>query len=194
MTNEIKICGVVKSFGLLREIHGTKIYGGTLKVERDSGNFDSLPFETTKYMDLFEKNINNYVFITGEFRTYSLEKTKKQVIFVKNVKLEGCISYNEVTLEGPIVGKKELRTTPKGRTIIDFTIAVNMGNHISYYPILIAWGKCAESINDLKIGTEIKVHSRFQSREYYKKLEDGNKEVHTVYELSVYDMEVVPKV
>lgn len=106
---------------------------------------------------------------------------------------------NKIELTGYIVKDVSVRTTPgakdekgnwirKERTIADVLLGVNIGNgkhSTSYYIPCILWSKTAIAVGKLKVGSQINIHGRIQSRSYTKKFENGNTEDKVAYEVSV---------
>ena len=82
------------------------------------------------------------------------------------------------------------RTTPFGREIADILLAVNRAYNKSDYIPCIAWGRNARFASHLKVGDNIKVWGRVQSRKYQKKISDDNIEERTAYEISISKMEM----
>ena len=83
--------------------------------------------------------------------------------------------------------------TPRGILIADLVLAVNRedGSNISDYIPSIMWnGTAKRAKKKLHVGDCIEVVGRLQSREYIRKLGDGEKEPRTCLELSInkYDL------
>jgi single-stranded DNA-binding protein len=62
-----------------------------------------------------------------------------------------------------------------------------MYNKSDYIPC-IAWGRNAVYAGGLSVGTKIRVSGRMQSREYKKRLENGELVTKTAYEVSISRM------
>ena len=68
-------------------------------------------------------------------------------------------------------------------------LAVNrMYNKSDYIPC-IAWGRNAVYAGGLCVGTKIRISGRIQSREYRKRMEDGNLITRVAYEVSIIKIE-----
>ena len=68
-------------------------------------------------------------------------------------------------------------------------VAVNrMYNKSDYIPC-IAWGRNANYGQQLEVGMKIYIEGRIQSREYKKKIEDGEVEIRKAYEVSILKLE-----
>src|SRR5699024_3010123 len=92
---------------------------------------------------------------------------------------------NEIYLNGFVCKPPVYRTTPFGREITDLLIAVNRSYGKSDYIPCIAWGRNAKFSGGLDVGRNIELWGRIQSRLYQKRLEDGEVEERTAYEVSV---------
>ena len=84
---------------------------------------------------------------------------------------------NEVVLVGYICKKPIYRQTPFGREISDLLIATNRPYGRSDYIPSIVWGRYARKTSKKAIGTRIFAKGRIQSREYIKKLDNGEIEM-----------------
>lgn len=89
---------------------------------------------------------------------------------------------NNVTLMGRMTADAELRTTPNGKSVASFSIAVERdftqnGTRPTDFINLVAWGKTAEFItNYFGKGDMIAVTGSIQTRQYEK---DGSKRTAT---------------
>ena len=155
---------------------------GVMAVRRNSGVTDYIPF---KCSDTIEEE--SHVALSGSLNTYNVigedGKRHKKMFVWGNVKDPTNSYENEVEFEGVICGKDVLRTTPQGRVIMDFVVAVNSGYHKSSYISCIVWSGSARHVNNLPIGTKVHVKGRFQSRDYSK-----GENVLTAYEISVSEI------
>ena len=165
---------------------------GVLKVERNSGTSDYIPFVTKQHISIHA----DYVSLSGKVHTKNVKandgKNHKLIyVFADNVfSNEYCENKNSVEMECALVRKDELRETPKGKTIMDIIVAANTKQGDSHYPSAIVWGSVAEKLSKLPIGTKLYIRGRFQSREYFKETETG-RQVRTAYEISVATAEEV---
>ena len=190
--NNIKLYGVVKTEPVFsHNSKGEDFFKFELEVIRRSGNSDILNCVIPScYADRVK--VDDSVGLDGEIRTRNEivdeETGKKRLIvyiFVKEV--DGFIGYhnNEAVVYGYICKKPVYRTTPSGREICDLIIASNRASGRSDYIPTIAWGRTAERLSALDVGTGIEVHGRMQSRTYTKVLDDGSSIEKIAYELSV---------
>ena len=187
------------------EIYGEKFYTFDLSVPRLSGNADIIPITISER--LFKEDelvVDKKVKIEGQFRSYnSYEETKNRLIltvFAKDIEFlesqdeviasKDFVS-NEVILIGFICKNPIYRQTPFGREITDILLAVNRAYNKSDYIPCIAWGRNARFCSKMKVGTEVKVTGRIQSRIYEKKYEDGTIEQRVAYEISIANLELM---
>lgn len=112
------------------------------------------------------------------------EETEKNNFILKNY------TTNEVVLVGYICKKPIYRQTPFGREIADMLLAVNRSYNKSDYIPSIAWGRTAKFCQSLEVGTEVRIVGRIQSRNYEKKLENGDIVTKVAYEVSIGSLEV----
>ncbi|GHU50919.1 single-strand DNA-binding protein [Clostridia bacterium] len=101
----------------------------------------------------------------------------------------GELIPNEVVLNGYICKPTVYRKTPFKREIADILLAVNRPYNNSDYIPCIAWGRNARFASNLKVGENIRIWGRMQSRQYQKKLSDGEVLNKTAYEVSVGKIE-----
>jgi single-strand DNA-binding protein len=179
------------------EVNGIKYYKSYLSIERDSGTVDVVPVIFREHIAKTVEN-NSPVEITGEFRSrnYLGKDGKKHLqlyVYAQSAETMSAEIYtNDLSLTGYICSKRQVRVTPMGRTICDFSLAVNRPNWISDYIPCIAWGSAAEHISDnLPVGTLMTLKARIQSREYDKIYPDGTKETKVAYEASVSEFTVI---
>lgn len=196
--NQVRMTGEIGSdFQFSHETYGEKFYLFDLKVERLSKKVDVLPvLISERIVDVKKSGKGAFVEIEGELRSFNKHVGEKSHV-VLNVfatrieEVDETVGINDVTLRGFICKEPNYRDTPLGRDITDFTLAVNRPYRQSDYIPCIAWGRNAIFMGMQEVGTEIVVQGRFQSREYNKKLENGEIEVRTAFELSVHKLEVV---
>lgn len=163
---------------------GRPHYRTFLNIERNSGTIDSIPVVLT------EKELENeYAGKTAELkgRCHGFVKDghsaffirPKEIIFLDEVENENSVELTGFVCIGPVY-----KTTPSGRVITDTALAITRANGVSDYVFCLFWGNNAIAANKLKVGEEISVSGRIQSRDYMKA-----REKRTVYELSVKNFE-----
>jgi single-stranded DNA-binding protein len=197
MNNNVTIAGTILS----RNYSHKSNYGETfdaviVEVYRYSGTADKIPvLLSDRLVDTNEEIIGKPVLITGEFRSFNVHSEGKNRVslnvFAKEIEFLDTIfgaNYcrNDVVLKGFICKEPVFRNTPQGREICDLFLAVNrQARGKSDYLPCIAWGRNARYIAELPVSTKLEVCGRIQSREYDKKLENGEYETRTAYELSI---------
>ncbi len=198
--NQIKLIGTIvsdKSFS--HEVYGEGFYSFDLEVPRLSDTSDVIPVIVSERLIAgFDFHIGQKVVIDGQYRSYNnMENEKNKLVltvFVKEIRLQteedANANSNEIILNGFICKKPIYRTTPFGREIADVLLAVNRAYNKSDYIPCIAWGRNARFCQSLEVGKSVKVWGRIQSRQYEKKLDNGNSEIRRAYEVSVSKMEL----
>ena len=138
---------------------------------------------------MFRPLAGRKVKITGQIRTYNRTIEGKSrllvTLFAQNIEDgEGQEDSNSVSMVGTICKQPIYRTTPFGREIADMMLDVNSAHGKSDYIPSIAWGRCARFASKLKVGDRVRMNGRLQSREYQKKLDNGDVVMRTAYEVS----------
>ena len=199
--NIVTIIGkVVSKLEFSHEVYGEGFYMFYLEVSRLSDVSDSLPVTISERLlgDVnFEEGANFEV--EGQFRSYnSYDNGSNKLmltIFARDIKPVEDITKvknpNQIFLNGYICKKPIYRTTPFGREISDILLAVNRQYNKSDYIPCIAWGRNARYSDGLKVGENVKVWGRVQSRSYQKKVENGEAINKVAFEISVIKMEIV---
>ena len=162
-----------------------------MKVSRLSLQDDFIPITISERL-INEKNliVGTELAIRGQFRSYNKlvdGKSKLMLtVFVREiVEKDPTLSTNIIELAGYICKEPIYRTTPFKREICDLLLAVNRAYNKSDYLPCIAWGRSARFISGVSVGEKLFVSGRIQSREYQKKLESGETETRTAYEVSI---------
>lgn len=190
--NKVHICGeIITNPTFSHEVFGEKFYEIKIQVRRLSGFCDVLP------MTVSERLMQEYSFAQGsilnaygEFRSYNkLVNGKSKLmltIFVTEVVESAAKNdVNEIVLQGHICKNPVYRTTPSNREVSDLLIAVNRDYNKSDYIPCIAWGRNALFSKSLKVGDQISVVGRVQSREYEKRISKTEIEKRIAYEVSI---------
>ncbi len=115
-------------------------------------------------------------------------------VFAKQIEIsndETLSTLNNATFCGYICKQPIYRKTPLGREISDILVAVNRSYKKSDYIPCILWGRNAKFCENIKIGENVKLSGRIQSRKYEKKYADGTVEEKVAYELSVSKFSLV---
>ncbi|MFZ7130794.1 MAG: single-stranded DNA-binding protein [Eubacteriales bacterium] len=195
-TNKVTLVGRLSSdFKYSHTIFGEVFYRVYMEVSRLSNNVDILPIIISERL-LNDQSfaMGDMVMVQGQLRSYNRkieEKSKlilvifaKDIIFLDEEHMEKQ-NPNYIFLDGFICKPTVYRETPFGREICDILLAVNrMYNKSDYIPC-ITWGRNARFAKGLLIGERINIWGRIQSRNYEKKLSDGEAEERVAYEVSI---------
>lgn len=191
--NKIELLGKVsKSFEFEYDAYGENFYSLVLDVERTSGVTDKLKLICSdKIINVNNDITDEYIYVSGSIRTRNNDGHLIINVFVDDLDVlydNKLICENNVILEGFICKKADsCRNTPLGRVIFDQSLAVNRRYNKSDYLPLVYWGRNAKFIEDVPVGTKLKVCGRLQSRDYVKQ----NGETNTAYEVSVQSVEIM---
>lgn len=171
------------------EKKGEKFYHFFTECTRTSGASDILLCEVSEVImgDIEEER--KFTFI-GEIRTRNIKDESGKmhveiVVFINKISDYEKSDENNVVLNGYICSKSNCRNTPLGRCITDFIVASNRNCNKSDYIPSIAWERNAIKTSNMRVGTEVSITGRLQSREYRKKMENEEIETRVAYELSV---------
>ena len=194
-TNEVVLKGKVIS-NIVKDYtyKGTEYYKFYVKVMRLSKNFDVLPVIVPKPILLARvEPLKKYddVTVIGEYRSFNdLAKGKKVILYAyaKEIKIAEHETNerenNKILMDGHICKIGDYRISPNGRKVVDVIIAVNRYKKTSYIPCII-WNWDVNGATELKVGDEIYIIGRIQSREYLKRYDEENSEMKIAYEVSV---------
>lgn len=196
--NHVTIAGkIVGECVFSHEVYGEGFYTFKVASERLSDQADILPITVSeRLIDKETLQLGTRVDVLGQLRSYNNYNSKKNrlvlTIFAREICiLEGCDqkSENQIFLNGFICKAPIYRKTPFGREISDMLVAVNRAYNKSDYIPCIAWGRNARYMVNLKIGSNIKIWGRVQSRQYQKKIGEDLEE-RVAYEVSVSKIEI----
>lgn len=202
--NRVQLCGtVISEPEYSHEVYEEIFYTFMLDTPRLSETSDKIKITISeKFLAAGGFEIGDRVRIDGQFRSYNnfsnvgnrliLTVFVKSIDVIKDEEFEENI--NSIYLNGYICKQPVYRTTPFGREIADVLIAVNRSYNKSDYIPCIAWGRNAKFAESLKVGDNIIVRGRVQSREYQKKISEDEMETKTAYEVSVSRLEVAEKI
>ena len=150
-------------------------------------------------MDIKKDYTDCNILVSGQFRSYNkhdevstkliLSVFAREITFLEEI--DDKQNVNSISMDGYIGKAPICRKTPLGREIADVLIAVNRPYGKSDYIPCICWGRNARFVGQLDIGTHVRISGRIQSREYQKKLEDGEFETRTAYEVSASKVDLV---
>lgn len=188
--NKVFLSGiVVGSPEFSHETFGEGFYEVKLSVPRLSNFNDILPIIVSeKILKNFE--IGKAVAIKGQFRSFNKQIGERSQLILnvfarEIIDLDPSMNPNIVEINGFVCKEPIYRTTPFNREICDCLVAVNRAYNKSDYLPCIAWGRNARYVKDAKVGNKIEIVGRIQSREYQKKLANGEVINKIAYEISV---------
>ena len=198
--NKVMLAGkIVAPLKFQMEHKGEAFYRTILQVKRQSGHCDLIPLILSeRLLDDMKNYEGQLVSVVGQFRSYnSHEQTKTCLLlhtFVKELDIldsdEEAGSMNEIFLQGFLCKEPVYRKTPLGREIADVLLAVNREYGRTDYIPCIVWGRTARYVSRLKVGDQVQVTGRIQSREY-EKMEESEKVKKRAYEVSVFRLNLV---
>ena len=191
--NYTRLCGIM--FGRPVYSHSSRnqdFYTFPLQVERLSGAVDSLNVIIRKeQLENTEIGDGDMLCVEGQLRSFNNRRGQgaKLIITVFAKELYFCDDdyENFVRLRGTLCKEPNLRCTPMGRDICDLMLAVNRPYGRSDYLPCICWGSSARTASRWKVGTEISLEGRIQSRNYIKLTDEGPVEK-TAFEVSVTEV------
>ena len=189
--NKVYLCGtIVSKAEFSHEVFGEGFYEFFVRVNRLSGQADTLPVTISERLMTPEMQVGQTLCALGQFRSYNkLEGGRSRLmltVFVREV-LSQAPSANpsSVVLSGYICKPPVYRTTPFNREIADLLIAAKRSYNKSDYIPAIAWGRNARFVSKMEVGDRVVLSGRIQSREYQKKQADESFVTMTAYEVSV---------
>ncbi|WP_446897599.1 single-stranded DNA-binding protein [Clostridium sp. LBM24168] len=202
LNNKIYLEGeVISELNFSHEMYGEGFYTFHIKVPRLS-DADDILFITIseRLINDIDIKIGTQITIEGQLRSYNkfVDGANRLIltVFARNISLctEKSKNPNQIFLDGFICKEPVYRTTPFGREISDMLLAVNRAYNKSDYIPTIAWGRNSRFCRTLKVGDNIRVWGRLQSREYQKKISESETVKKVAYEVSISKMEKINKV
>lgn len=201
LNNKLYLEGKISSkLEFSHEMYGEGFYTFNLDVQRLSDTKDTL------YVTVSERLITGMnleegqeIILEGQLRSYNkfVDGSNRLIltVFARNIEIctEKSKNPNQIYLDGYICKKPVYRTTPFGREIADMLLAVNRAYNKSDYIPTIAWGRNSRFCESLKVGDNIRIWGRLQSREYQKKISEEEVVKKIAYEVSISKMEKVNK-
>ncbi|NMA95605.1 MAG: single-stranded DNA-binding protein [Clostridiales bacterium] len=200
--NEVVIAGFINaSLELDHQLYGEKFYKFYMGIPRLSGYIDLLPVTISdRLIGLNGLKRGDEIVVKGQLRSYNkLIEGKNRLIltvFARDIvsgENEKVKNPNHIFLNGFLCKTPIYRVTPFKREIADILLAVNRSYNKSDYIPAIAWGRNARFCETLDVGDQLMIWGRIQSRIYQKRLEDGDMEERTAYEVSITKMEIAVK-
>lgn len=195
--NKVMLAGkIVAPLKFQMEHKGEAFYRTILQVNRQSGQCDLIPLRLSERLLDDTKNYEGQlVCVTGQFRSYNNhEQIKTRLLlhaFVKELNLLNSVeeagSMNEILLHGFLCKPPVYRKTPLGREITDVLLAVNREYGRTDYIPCIVWGRNARFVSRLKVGNQVQVTGRIQSR-VYEKIKGNETVKKRAYEVSIFQI------
>ena len=195
--NKVMLAGkIVAPLKFQMEHKGEAFYRTILQVKRQSGQCDLIPLLLSERLLDDTKNYEGQlVCVTGQFRSYNNhEQIKTRLLlhaFVKELNLLNSVeeagSMNEILLNGFLCKPPVYRKTPLGREIADVLLAVNREYGRTDYISCIVWGRNARFVSRLKVGNQVQVTGRIQSR-VYEKIKGNETVKKRAYEVSIFQI------
>ena len=140
--NQVTIAGkIVSGFEFSHEVYGEGFYMVDVSVNRLSNFVDYIPVMISeRLLDTTRNYIGQYIYVTGQFRSYNRHEEKKNrlvlSVFARELEFmeqeEEDVKSNQIFLDGYICKEPIYRKTPLGREIADLLIAVNRSYGKSY--------------------------------------------------------------
>lgn len=200
--NKVYLQGeIVDSPELNHTVLDEKFYSFHLKIPRLSGMFDVIPITISeKILSAIEFNVGEKLALRGQFRSYNkLEDGRRKLVlsvFVRELcDWDDNANANTIEMNGYICKPAIYRTTPFAREICDVLLAVNRNYNKSDYIPCITWGRNAQYVNNMPVGTGLNIVGRIQSREYSKHVEGQDNPITKIaYEVSVSKLNIVDDV
>ena len=194
--NAAVISGVVNELPIFSHtMYDEDFYTFPIQVMRTSGTVDVIRVVLPEKV-YASKNISlqDVLRIQGQYRSRNVAEHGKNhlalTLFATHVELligREPEFQNDISLCGFICKPVLYRQTPLGREISDILIAVNRKFGKSDYIPCVAWGRNAVFASQLKVGTQIQIKGRIQSRTYTKKTDEGERNF-TANEVSIVNL------
>lgn len=192
-TNMVNLVGELENdLELSHEIFGEKFYNTKIKINRLSDSYDVLPITISeRLLEEIDFENNKWVRVSGQLRSYNKNIDNKNrlvlTIFAREISVceEDNKDPNSIFLDGFICKEPVYRKTPLGREITDLLVAINRPYNKSDYIPSIVWGRNAKFAKGLKVGDRVQMWGRVQSREYEKKVSNGEILKRVAYEVSI---------
>lgn len=192
-TNLVELCGTVETDAVFsHESRGERFYRFPLTIHRLSGTADTLNVIVREHLLSSAAIIpGQRLQVSGELRSFNNKHSEGSklviTVFAHSLLPADGADANSVALRGTLCKLPNLRTTPMGREICDFMLAVNRHYGRSDYLPCIAWGIKAKETAQWPVGTVVSLTGRVQSRQYVKVIEGAAVEK-TAFEVSVVEI------
>lgn len=192
--NKIILKGLIRNIEYSHTIGTIEYNKAELIVPKANGEEDVLPLRFKKFSNKYEND--QQVELVGNIRSYSekLPDGKNKVhlyVFtyfdIPETDENDKEIINKMIVDGRICKIDGLRTSANGKQSIHFILANNIisqnnSQKLNTYIPMVAFGKTAIEISNLKVSDKIQVEGRFNSRIYKKMLDNDDLEIRTAYE------------
>lgn len=196
--NIVNLSGVISGkFEFSHDIYGEGFYQAYVECVRGSGTIDVIPIVvSSKLVDITIDRSGMYAIIGGQYRSYNRHNedgTNNLILFVFVQEIEFTEvpekrrDRNDIRLDGYLCKNAIYRKTPLGSHIADMLFAINRVHGKSDYIPCICWGRDAMFAANIKVGTNVTMHGRIQSRLYKKRINEDEFEDRIAYEVSLFD-------
>lgn len=190
--NEIILAGkCIENFKYSHSVNGENFYSTKISVKRSSGNEDILNIVCSdRIIDTTYDITDENIIVSGSVRTRNEDGHLIVFVFADTINIikENKYLYeNTFKAEGYICKPSKPRETPMGRKILDQILAVNRKYGKTDYIPIIYWGRNADYVSALPVGSKIEINGRLQSRNYTR-LDGYN---NTAYEVSVSSVNII---
>jgi len=169
-------------------------------VPKENGEEDVLQLRFKKFSNRYQEG--QQIELAGNVRSYSekLENGKNKVhlyVFtyfdIPETDENDREIVNKFILDGRICKIDELKTNSLGKQSIHFILANNIITNdsrqkLNTYVPMVAYGKLAVEIAELKVSDKVQIEGRLNSRIYKKDIGEGEIEMRTAYEGIVTDV------
>ena len=144
------------------------------------------------------------ILLKGQYRSYdkTIQEKLKLIltIFPSEIELKEDYDFpdydiNVITLQGFICKDVIFRQTSKEKKYItEIMLAVNRIYGKTDYIPCITWKENAVFASSFKVGKQILVKGRIQSRKYFKKISENEFEERTTYEVSISQIQEIQEI
>lgn len=192
--NQVYLRGVIQDEMILSHyVCGEGFYETFLAIKRLSEKEDIIPITISeRLIQDYDLRQGKEISVIGQFRSYNKIVNGKSrlflTMFVRNIVPDVMEAPNLIYLNAYVCKEPVYRTTPFAREISDVLVAVNRAYNKSDYIPCICWGRNARFCKTIKVGDNIAILGRIQSRVYEKRDELDNVESRVAYEISVSKM------
>lgn len=202
--NKAFVVGVLKSnleINYISSVMKEVYYRTIISVVRKSGEKDSIRVMIPRRLLLedegkFVRGVG--VRVVGTFCSH-LHKEEgdtsrlRLYVLAQNIEICSCETTPEqnniVYLKGKVKKPPFVKRTVAGKRITDLLVAVKRENHTKYdYIPCIMWGRSAYETEKLRVGDQIELVGRIQSRSYWERGKETKRVIHEVSVFGIMDI------